>query len=97
MRDNTVMLFGQMNEAPGVRFLVANAALTMAEYFRDEKHQDVLLLIDNIFRFVQAGSELSGMMGRMPSRVGYQPTLATELAALQERTRRNSYDKGFLR
>lgn len=85
VREKTVMLFGQMNEAPGVRFLVGNTALTMAEYFRDEKQQDVLLLIDNIFRFVQAGSEVSGLMGRMPSRVGYQPTLATELAALQER------------
>lgn len=83
--EKTVMLFGQMNEAPGVRFLIGNTALTMAEYFRDEKKQDVLLLIDNIFRFVQAGSEVSGLMGRMPSRVGYQPTLATELAALQER------------
>lgn len=85
VREKTVMLFGQMNEAPGVRFLIGNTALTMAEYFRDEKGQDVLLLIDNIFRFVQAGSEVSGLLGRMPSRVGYQPTLATELAALQER------------
>ncbi len=85
VRDKTVMLFGQMNEAPGVRFLVGKTALTMAEYFRDDKQQDVLLLIDNIFRFVQAGSEVSGLMGRMPSRVGYQPTLATELASLQER------------
>ena len=85
VRDKTVMLFGQMNEAPGVRFLVGKAALTMAEYFRDIKEQDVLLLIDNIFRYVQAGSELSGLLGRMPSRVGYQPTLATELASLQER------------
>ena len=85
VRDKTVMLFGQMNESPGVRFLVGNTALTMAEYFRDDKGQDVLLLIDNIFRFVQAGSEVSGLMGRMPSRVGYQPTLATELAALEER------------
>ena len=85
VRENTVMLFGQMNEAPGVRFLVGNTALTMAEYFRDDKGQDVLLLIDNIFRFVQAGSEVSGLLGRMPSRVGYQPTLATELAALEER------------
>lgn len=83
--NKTVMLFGQMNEAPGVRFLIGNTALTMAEYFRDEKGQDVLLLIDNIFRFVQAGSEVSGLMGRMPSRVGYQPTMATELAALEER------------
>lgn len=85
VRDKMVMLFGQMNEAPGVRFLVGNSALTMAEYFRDDRGQDVLLLIDNIFRFVQAGSEVSGLLGRMPSRVGYQPTLATELAALQER------------
>jgi len=85
VRDNTVMLFGQMNEAPGVRFLIGNTALTMAEYFRDDKGQDVLLLIDNIFRFVQAGSEVSGLMGRMPSSVGYQPTLATELAGLEER------------
>ncbi|TNF21430.1 MAG: F0F1 ATP synthase subunit beta [Rhodobacteraceae bacterium] len=85
VRDRMVMLFGQMNEAPGVRFLVGHSALTMAEYFRDDREQDVLLLIDNIFRFVQAGSEVSGLLGRMPSRVGYQPTLATELAALQER------------
>ena len=85
VRDKTAMLFGQMNEAPGVRFLVGQTALTMAEYFRDDKGQDVLLLIDNIFRFVQAGSEVSGLMGRMPSRVGYQPTLATELAGLEER------------
>lgn len=85
VRDKTVMLFGQMNEAPGVRFLVGNTALTMAEYFRDEQQQDVLLLIDNVFRFVQAGSEVSGLLGRMPSSVGYQPTLATELASLQER------------
>ena len=85
VRDNTVMLFGQMNEAPGVRFLVGKTALTMAEYFRDDLQQDVLLLIDNVFRFVQAGSEVSGLLGRMPSRVGYQPTLATELASLQER------------
>jgi len=85
VREKTVMLFGQMNEAPGVRFRVGNSALTMAEYFRDDKGQDVLLLIDNIFRFVQAGSEVSGLMGRMPSRVGYQPTLATELAGLEER------------
>lgn len=85
VRDKMVMLFGQMNEAPGVRFLVGKSALTMAEYFRDDREQDVLLLIDNIFRFVQAGSEVSGLLGRMPSRVGYQPTLATELASLQER------------
>jgi F-type H+-transporting ATPase subunit beta len=85
VRDKMVMLFGQMNEAPGVRFLVGKSALTMAEWFRDVRGQDVLLLIDNIFRFVQAGSEVSGLLGRMPSRVGYQPTLATELATLQER------------
>ena len=85
VRDQMVMLFGQMNEAPGVRFLVGKSALTMAEWFRDIRGQDVLLLIDNIFRFVQAGSEVSGLLGRMPSRVGYQPTLATELAALEER------------
>lgn len=83
--DNTVMIFGQMNEVPGARFRVAHAALTMAEYFRDDQRQDVLLLIDNIFRFIQAGSEVSGLMGQIPSRVGYQPTLATELAELQER------------
>lgn len=83
--DNTVMIFAQMNEVPGARFRVAHAALTMAEYFRDDKRQDVLLLIDNIFRFIQAGSEVSGLMGQIPSRVGYQPTLATELAELQER------------
>ena len=94
VRDNTVMLFGQMNEAPGVRFLVGNTALTMAEYFRDDKGQDVLLLFDNIFRFVQAGSEVSGLMGRMPSRVGYQPTLATELAGLEERI--TSTDRGAI-
>ena len=83
--DKTVMVFGQMNEPPGARFRVGHAALTMAEYFRDEAHQDVLLLIDNVFRFIQAGSEVSGLMGQLPSRVGYQPTLATELAALEER------------
>lgn len=83
--DKTVMMFGQMNEAPGIRFRVAQAALTMAECFRDEKKQDVLLLIDNVFRFVQAGSEISVLMGQMPSRVGYQPSLATDIASLQER------------
>jgi len=83
--ENTVMIFGQMNEPPGARYLVGHSALTMAEYFRDEAKQDVLLLIDNIFRFVQAGSEVSGLLGKMPSRVGYQPTLATEIAELQER------------
>ncbi|MGF1514662.1 MAG: F0F1 ATP synthase subunit beta [Elainellaceae cyanobacterium] len=81
----TVMVFSQMNEPPGARFRVGHVALAMAEYFRDEAHQDVLLMIDNVFRFVQAGSEVSGLMGRLPSRVGYQPTLATELAALEER------------
>ncbi len=83
--DNTVMVFGQMNESPGVRFRVGHAALTMAEFFRDERRRDVLVLIDNIFRFVQAGSEVSGLLGRIPSRVGYQPTLGTELADLEER------------
>ena len=82
---NTVMVFGQMNEPPGARFRVGHAALTMAEYFRDDAKQDVLLLIDNIFRFIQAGSEVSGLMGQLPSRLGYQPTLATELAELEER------------
>jgi len=85
VRKNTVMLFGQMNEPPGARFRVGHTALTIAEHFRDENEQDVLLLIDNIFRFIQAGMELSGLMGRLPSRLGYQPTLATELAELQER------------
>ncbi|MCU0573991.1 MAG: F0F1 ATP synthase subunit beta [Syntrophobacteraceae bacterium] len=83
--DRTVMVFGQMNEPPGARFRVGHAALTMAEYFRDEARQDVLLLIDNIFRFIQAGSEVSGLLGQLPSRLGYQPTMATELAALEER------------
>lgn len=83
--DKTVMIFGQMNEAPGVRFRVALSALTMAEYFRDEKKQDVLLLIDNIFRFIQAGSEISVLLGQIPSRVGYQPSLGTDIADLQER------------
>lgn len=82
---NMVMLFGQMNEPPGARFRIGHAALTMAEYFRDDEHRDVLLLIDNIFRFIQAGSEVSGLMGQMPSRLGYQPTMGTELAELEER------------
>ena len=83
--DKTCMVFGQMNESPGVRMRVALTGLTMAEYFRDVEHQDVLLFIDNIFRFVQAGSEVSSLLGRMPSAVGYQPTLATDLGMLQER------------
>lgn len=83
--DKTALVFGQMNESPGVRMRVALSGLTMAEYFRDEEHKDVLLFIDNIFRFVQAGSEVSTLLGRMPSAVGYQPTLATEMGALQER------------
>jgi F-type H+-transporting ATPase subunit beta len=83
--DNTVMVFGQMNEPPGCRFRVGLTALTMAEYFRDDRRQDVLLLVDNIFRFIQAGMELSGLLGMMPSRLGYQPTMASELSALQER------------
>ena len=82
---NMVMIFGQMNEPPGSRFRVGHAALTMAEYFRDDEHRDVLLLIDNIFRFIQAGMEVSGLMGQMPSRLGYQPTMGTELAGLEER------------
>ncbi|SFJ64330.1 F-type H+-transporting ATPase subunit beta [Desulfomicrobium apsheronum] len=82
---NMVMVFGQMNEPPGSRFRVCHAALTMAEYFRDDERRDVLLLIDNIFRFIQAGSEISGMMGQMPSRLGYQPSMGTELSQLQER------------
>ena len=82
---NMVMVFGQMNEPPGARFRVGQAALTMAEYFRDDEQRDVLLLIDNIFRFIQAGSEISGLMGQMPSRLGYQPTMGTELSRLQER------------
>jgi len=81
----TVMVFGQMNEPPGARLRVGLAGLTMAEYFRDVEHQDVLIFIDNIFRFVQAGSEVSALLGRMPSAVGYQPTLGTEMGALQER------------
>ena len=81
----TVMVFGQMNEAPGVRFRVPLTALTMAEYFRDREKKDVLLLIDNIFRFVQAGSEVSVLLGQIPSRVGYQPSLGTDIAALEER------------
>lgn len=81
----TALVFGQMNESPGARMRVAETGLTMAEYFRDEKHQNVLLFIDNIFRYVQAGSEVSALLGRMPSAVGYQPTLATEVGELQER------------
>jgi len=80
-----VMVFGQMNEPPGSRFRVGHAALTMAEYFRDDEHRDVLMLIDNIFRFIQAGAEVSGLMGQMPSRLGYQPTMGTELSRLEER------------
>ena len=83
--SKTAMVFGQMNEPPGARMRVGLSGLTMAEYFRDVKHQDVLLFIDNIFRFTQAGSEVSALLGRMPSAVGYQPTLATEMGALQER------------
>ena len=82
---NTVMVLGQMNEPPGARFRVGHSALTMAEYFRDDAKQDVLLMIDNIFRFIQAGMEVSGLLGQLPSRLGYQPTLATELAELEER------------
>lgn len=91
---NMVMLFGQMNEPPGSRFRVGHAALTMAEYFRDDEHRDVLLLVDNIFRFIQAGMEISGLMGQMPSRLGYQPTMGTELSALEERIANT--DKGAI-
>ncbi|MEN8715728.1 MAG: F0F1 ATP synthase subunit beta [Verrucomicrobiales bacterium] len=80
-----VMILGQMNEPPGSRFRVGHAALTMAEYFRDDEHRDVLLLVDNIFRFIQAGMEVSGLMGQMPSRLGYQPTMGTELSGFEER------------
>jgi F-type H+-transporting ATPase subunit beta len=83
--DNMVMMFGQMNEPPGARFRVGHAALTMAEYFRDDEQRDVLLLVDNIFRFIQAGMEVSGLMGQMPARLGYQPTMGTELSQLEER------------
>ncbi len=83
--ENTVLVYGQMNESPGARMRVGLSGLTMAEYFRDEYHQDVLLFIDNIFRFTQAGSEVSALLGRMPSAVGYQPTLSTEMGQLQER------------
>ncbi|NLL34100.1 MAG: F0F1 ATP synthase subunit beta [Clostridiales bacterium] len=83
--DKTSLVFGQMNEPPGVRMRIGLTGLTMAEYFRDQEHQDVLLFIDNIFRFVQAGSEVSALLGRTPSAVGYQPTLATEIGALEER------------
>ena len=83
--NKTAMVYGQMNEPPGARMRVGLSGLTMAEYFRDVKHQDVLLFIDNIFRFTQAGSEVAALLGRMPSAVGYQPTLATEMGALQER------------
>jgi F-type H+-transporting ATPase subunit beta len=82
---NMVLVYGQMNEPPGSRFRVGLVALTMAEYFRDDEHRDVLLLIDNIFRFIQAGMEVSGLMGQMPSRLGYQPTMGTELSGLEER------------
>ncbi|MFW6362997.1 MAG: F0F1 ATP synthase subunit beta [Spirochaeta sp.] len=83
--DKVVLIFGQMNEPPGARFRVGHAALSMAEYFRDETSQDVLMLMDNIFRFVQAGAEVSGLMGQIPSRVGYQPTLETDISSLEER------------
>lgn len=92
--DKTALVFGQMNEPPGARARVALSGLTMAEYFRDEENRDVLMFIDNIFRFSQAGSEISALLGRMPSAVGYQPTLATEMGALQERI--TSTDKGSI-
>src|SRR5258708_25264933 len=83
--DKTSLVFGQMNEPPGIRARVGLTGVTMAEYFRDEEKQDVLLFIDNIFRFTQAGSEISTLLGRIPSAVGYQPTLATDMGAFQER------------
>jgi len=83
--EDTVLVYGQMNEPPGVRYRVGHAALTIAEHFRDTMRRDVLLLVDNVFRFIQAGSEVSGLMGRIPSRLGYQPTLASELAGFEER------------
>ena len=89
--NKTALVYGQMNEPPGARMRVALSGLTMAEYFRDQQHQDVLLFIDNIFRFTQAGSEVSALLGRMPSAVGYQPTLATEMGALQERITSTSH------
>jgi len=92
--DKTALVFGQMNEPPGARLRVALTALTIAEYFRDDEERDVLLFIDNIFRFTQAGSEVSALLGRMPSAVGYQPNLATEMGALQERI--TSTDKGSI-
>ncbi|MEN9852185.1 MAG: synthase subunit beta, F-type H+-transporting ATPase subunit beta [Candidatus Parcubacteria bacterium] len=92
--DKTVLVFGQMNEPPGARARVALSALSMAEYFRDEENKDLLLFVDNIFRFTQAGSELSALLGRMPSAVGYQPTLASEMGSLQERI--TSTDKGSI-
>lgn len=92
--NNAILVFGQMNEPPGARQRVGHAALTMAEYFRDEQGQDILLLIDNIFRFIQAGAEVSGLIGHIPSRVGYQPTLGTELSKLEERI--SSTDRGAI-
>lgn len=83
--DKTIIVFGQMNESPGIRYAAPLTALTMGEYFRDEEHKDVLLLVDNIYRFIQAGQEISTMLGRIPSRVGYQPTLSSEIAQLEER------------
>ena len=91
--DKTALVFGQMNEPPGARLRVALTGLTMAEYFRDEEGQDVLLFIDNIFRFAQAGSEVSALLGRIPSAVGYQPTLASEMGALQERITSTKKDR----
>jgi len=92
--ESTALVFGQMNEPPGARFRVAQTALTMAEYFRDELQKNVLLYMDNVYRFVQAGMEVSGLLGRMPSRVGYQPTLASDIGALQERI--GSTDRGTI-
>ena len=93
--DKTALVFGQMNESPGARMRVSLTGLTMAEYFRDQG-QDVLLFIDNIFRFTQAGSEVSALLGRIPSAVGYQPTLATEMGALQERIDQSHLFKQYM-
>ena len=95
--EKTALVFGQMNEPPGARMRVAETGLTMAEYFRDEEHRNVLLFIDNIFRFTQAGSEVSALLGRMPSAVGYQPTLATEMGELQGEDRVNEKRFGYFR
>ena len=94
-KSKVALVYGQMNEPPGARLRVALSALSMAEYFRDEKNQDVLLFVDNVFRFSQAGSEVSALLGRTPSAVGYQPTLAAEMAAMQERITSTTRDRSL--